>query len=100
MSKYQIAVVVGSLRHDSLNRKLATAVVKLAPPEFSFTQLKIRDLPPYDQDDDEKQADAVKRFKGEIAASNGLLFVTPEYNHSVPRRAQERNRPCVAARWQ
>jgi chromate reductase, NAD(P)H dehydrogenase (quinone) len=84
MSQYQIALVVGSLRRDSINRKLANALVKLAPPEFSFKQLEIGDLPLYNQDDDANQAAPVKRLKGEIAAASGLLFVTPEYNRSVP----------------
>lgn len=84
MSKYQIAVVVGSLRHDSFNRRLASAVAKLAQPEFSFRQVQIGDLPLYNQDDDTNQADSVKRLKGEIAAAQGLLFVTPEYNRSIP----------------
>ncbi len=52
MSQYQIAVLVGSLRRDSFNRKLANAVVKLAAPEFSFKQVQIGDLPLYNQDDD------------------------------------------------
>lgn len=84
MSQYQIAVIVGSLRKDSLNRKLATAIAKLAPPEFSFKKIQISDLPLYNQDDDEHQADSVKRLKTEIAAAQGLLFVTPEYNRSIP----------------
>ena len=84
MSKYTIAVIVGSLRHDSFNRKLANAVVKLAPPEFSFKQVQIGDLPLYNQDDDTNQAASVKRLKGDIATAQGLLFVTPEYNRSVP----------------
>lgn len=84
MSTCQIAVVVGSLRHDSSNRKLASAIVKLAPPEFSFKQVQIGDLPLYNQDDDSNQAQPVIRLKGEIAASQGLLFVTPEYNRSIP----------------
>jgi chromate reductase len=84
MSQYQIAVVVGSLRRDSFNRKLATAIVKLAPADFSFKQVQISDLPLYNQDDDANQAAAVKRLKGEIAASQGLLFVTAEYNRSIP----------------
>jgi chromate reductase len=50
MSQYQIAVIVGSLRKDSFNRKLADAVVKLAPPEFTFKQVQIGDLPLYNQD--------------------------------------------------
>lgn len=84
MNHYQIAVVVGSLRKDSFNRKLANAIVRLAPAEFSFMQLQLDDLPLYNQDDDENQASAVKRLKTEIAAAQGLLFVTPEYNRSIP----------------
>ncbi|HEX5719954.1 MAG TPA: NAD(P)H-dependent oxidoreductase [Thermoanaerobaculia bacterium] len=84
MSQYQIALVVGSLRRDSFNRKLANAVVALAPPELSFKDARIDDLPLYNQDDDANQADPVKRLKAEITASQGLLFVTPEYNRSLP----------------
>lgn len=84
MSQYQIAVVVGSLRKDSFNKKLANALVKLGPAEFTFKQLQIGDLPLYNQDDDANQAEAVKRLKAEISASQGLIFVTPEYNRSVP----------------
>ncbi len=84
MSPYPIAVIVGSLRRDSFNRKLASAIVKLAPPEFSFKQVQIGDLPLYNQDDDANQAESVKRLKAEIAAAKGLLFVTAEYNRSIP----------------
>jgi len=84
MKQYRIAVVVGSLRKESFNRKLADAVAKLAPPDFSFHQVQIGDLPLYNQDDDAGPADAVKRLKREIAASQGLLFVTAEYNRSIP----------------
>ena len=84
MSKYNIAVIVGSLRKDSFNRKLANAIVKLAPSEFTFKQVQIGDLPLYNQDDDTNQADSVKRLKNEIKAAQGLLFVTPEYNRSMP----------------
>ena len=84
MSQYQIVVAVGSLRHDSFNRKLANALVKLAPSEFSFSQLQISDLPLYNQDDDANPAEPVKRLKNQISAAQGLLFVTPEYNRSIP----------------
>jgi chromate reductase len=84
VTQYRIAVVVGSLRHDSINRKLARALVKLAPSDFSFEFLKIDDIPLYNQDDDADQAASVKRMKGEITAASGLLFVTPEYNRSIP----------------
>jgi chromate reductase len=84
MSQYQIAVLVGSLRRDSFNRKLAAAVTKLAPPELAFQPSRIDDLPLYNQDDDAAQAAPVKRLKSEIQAAQGLLFFTPEYNRSIP----------------
>ena len=84
MSQYQIAVVVGSLRRESFNRKFAEAIVKLAPVEFIFKQVQINDLPLYDQDKDDNLAESVKRLKDEIMAAQGLLFVTPEYNRSIP----------------
>ncbi|MEI8028800.1 MAG: NAD(P)H-dependent oxidoreductase [Comamonadaceae bacterium] len=83
MTPYPIAVLVGSLRRDSFNRKLAGALAQLAPPNFSFTQLRIDDLPPYTQDDDANPAESVKRLKVEIKAARGLLFVTAEYNSSI-----------------
>ena len=84
MTSYRIAVIVGSLRRDSFNRKFATALARLGPTDFSFTQLEIGDLPLYDQDDDDDQAAPVKRLKSEIRAAQGVLFVTPEYNRSIP----------------
>jgi len=84
LSQYPIAVVVGSLRRDSFNRKLATALAKLAPPEFSFDQVEIGDLPLYNQDDDASQAQSVQRLKGQIKAARGVMFVTAEYNRSIP----------------
>jgi chromate reductase len=84
MDTYKIAVIVGSLRRDSLNQKLSDAVVKLAPPDFSFHQSRIDDLPLYNQDEEDNPADSVKRLKAEIKSSQGLLFVTPEYNRSIP----------------
>lgn len=84
MTEYPIAVIVGSLRKDSFNRKLAEGIVKLAPPEFSFREVRIGDLPLYNQDDDENPAPSVVRMKSEIRAAGGLLFVTPEYNRSIP----------------
>ena len=84
MAQLNIAVVVGSLRKDSFNRQLATALAKLAPPDVKFTQLRIDDLPLYNQDDDGHQAAPVLRLKGEIQAAHGVLFVTAEYNRSIP----------------
>ena len=84
MSKYHIAVVVGSLRKDSLNQKLATAVARLAPSEFTFSNVSIGDLPLYNQDDDANPLDSVKRLKRDIEVAQGILFLTPEYNRSIP----------------
>lgn len=84
MNHFQIAVVVGSLRKESFNRKLANAIAKLGPSDFSFRQVQIGDLPLYNQDDDTSPADSVKRLKREITDSQGLLFVTAEYNRSIP----------------
>ena len=83
MTNIQIAVLVGSLRKDSFNRKLADALAKLAPKTLSFKQLQIDDLPLYNQDTDAKQAVPVQRLKKEITASHGVLFVSPEYNRSI-----------------
>lgn len=84
MSQYNIAVLAGSLRRDSFNAKFAKAIEKLAPAEFAFKHSQIGDLPLYNQDDDANQAAPVKRLKAEIKEAQGLLFVTPEYNRSVP----------------
>lgn len=84
MSTINIAVIVGSIRKDSLNQKLADALVKLAPPEFSFRKVRIDDLPLYNQDDDGQPAAAVTRLRQDIATADGLLFLTPEYNRSIP----------------
>jgi chromate reductase len=84
LTNYQIAVVIGSLRRESFNRRLADALAKLGPAEFAFKHLKIDDLPLYNQDDDGNQSSQVQRLKSEIKAAQGLLFVTPEYNRSIP----------------
>jgi len=84
MTQYKIAVIVGSLRQDSFNRKLGLALAHLAPPEFTFEHVAIGDLPLYNQDDDGKPATTVQRLKTEISAAQGLLFITPEYNRSIP----------------
>jgi chromate reductase len=84
MSQFNIAVVVGSLRKDSFNHKLALAMARLAPSDFSFHPVEIADLPLYNQDDDANPSAPVKRLKSDIAGARGLLFVTAEYNRSIP----------------
>ena len=103
MGTYRIAVVVGSLRKDSFNRKLATALARLAPADFAFQQVRIDDLPLYNQDDDGAPAEAVRRFKAEIAGAQGVLFVTPEYNRSIPgvlkNALDQGSRPYGQSAW-
>ena len=84
MAQLNIAVIVGSLRKESFNRQLATALARLAPQDVKFTQVRIDDLPLYNQDDDGQQAASVLRLKGEIQGASGVLFVTAEYNRSIP----------------
>jgi len=84
MTQFHIAVMVGSLRQDSFNKKLATALAKLAPTDFTLKQVQIGELPLYNQDDDAHQAASVRQLKSDIKAAHGLLFVTPEYNRSIP----------------
>ncbi|MDX9741624.1 MAG: NAD(P)H-dependent oxidoreductase [Gammaproteobacteria bacterium] len=84
MSKEDIAVIVGSLRRESFNRRFASALIKLGPPEFSFRHVEIGDLPLYNQDDDDNPASQVKRLRDEIRSAAGVIFVTPEYNRSIP----------------
>jgi chromate reductase len=80
----QIGYVVGSLRKESINRKLANALVKLGPPDFTFKELRIGDLPLYNQDEDRSQAPEVQKLKTELRAVDAVIFVTAEYNRSVP----------------
>jgi len=80
----QVGYVVGSLRKDSINRKLANALIKLGPTDFTFKELRISDLPLYNQDDDRSQSAEVQRLKSELRAVDAVMFVTPEYNRSLP----------------
>jgi chromate reductase, NAD(P)H dehydrogenase (quinone) len=79
-----IAVLVGSLRRESLNRKVANALVELAPPELKLTIVEIGPLPIYNQDLDEKPPGEWTAFRTRIKSADAVLFVTPEYNRSVP----------------
>lgn len=104
MANYQIAVVVGSIRKDSFNLKLANAITKFAPADFKFKFIKIDDLPLYNQDNDNNFPESVKRLKSEIAASQGVIFVTPEYNRSIPgvlkNALDYASRPYGQSAWQ
>ena len=84
MAKYRIGYLVGSLSSQSINRRLANALIKLAPAELEFHEIAIRDLPLYSQDYDKDQPPVAKAFKEQILTSDGLFIVTPEYNRSIP----------------
>jgi chromate reductase len=84
MAPFKIAVVVGSSRRDSLNRKLANALVRLAITSVSLKLVQIDDLPLYNQDNESDLPPNVARFKAEIATADGVLFVTPEHSRSIP----------------
>ena len=80
----KVAVLVGSLRKDSLNRKMALAMARLAPPSLALEVVEIGQLPHYNADYEADPPREVREFKARIEAADAVLFVTPEYNRSVP----------------
>jgi chromate reductase len=84
MTTYRIGTIVGSLAKESINRKLSRALVRLAPDGLALSEVPIRDLPLYSYDFDADYPPVARAFKEAIAAVDGLLFVTPEYNRSIP----------------
>jgi len=84
MPTHNIAVLVGSLRKQSFSRKLALNLAKLAPASLKLGILEIGNLPLYNQDDDASPPAASAAFKQAVKAASGVIFVTPEYNRSVP----------------
>ncbi len=81
---HRVAVIVGSIRKDSINRKYAQALMKLAEGKLDCTLLRIDDLPLFNQDNEASPPPEVTRFKQEVEAADGILFVTPEHNRSIP----------------
>ncbi len=84
MPDYKVGYFVGSLATKSINRLLAKALVKLAPPELHMTEIPFKDLPLYSYDYDANYPPVATAFKDAIAAADAVLFVTPEYNRSIP----------------
>ena len=84
MDRYKIAIVVGSLRKDSLNLKVARSLCAMAHERLDCDIVQIGDLPLYNQEHDANSPKAYEQFRAAIAASDGVLFVTPEYNRGVP----------------
>ena len=83
-STYRVGYFVGSLSSTSINRLLATALKKLGPPELEMTEIPFKDLPLYSSDYDKNYPPVAMALKDAIARSDAILFVTPEYNRSIP----------------
>lgn len=84
MSEFKVGYLIGSLATQSINRKLARALVRLAPPELEMTEIPFKDLPLYSYDYDANYPAVATKFKDAIASVDAVLFVTPEYNRSIP----------------
>ena len=84
MANFKVGYLIGSLARESINRKLAGALVRLAPEGMEMVEIPIRDLPLYSYDYDADYPPVARRFKEEIAKVDAVLFVTPEYNRSIP----------------
>ena len=81
---YKVGVIIGSLSKVSINRKLALALMKLAPENLTLVEIPISDLPLHNRDFEIDYPESVKVFKSAIAEADALIFVTPEYNRSIP----------------
>ena len=84
MKTYKVGYLIGSLAKGSINRLLAKALVRLAPPGLQLVEIPIRDLPLYSYDYDSDFPPVARAFKKAISEVDGVLFVTPEYNRSIP----------------
>lgn len=84
MSHFKIALIVGSNRKESINRKVAQAITRVAPASLSFHDIRIDDLPMYNGDLEADRPATVNRFTAEVAACQGVLIVMPEFNRSLP----------------
>jgi chromate reductase len=98
-----VAVIVGSLRKGSINRRMAHALASVAPARLRLEIVEIRDLPLYDQDLDEAPPAAWTTFRERVRRADAVLFVTPEYNRSVPAPLKNAvdvgSRPYGQAAW-
>jgi len=81
---YKIAILVGSLREGSLNRKVARSICALRDDNLDCSMIEIGDLPLYNQDYDANSPEQYLRFRQQIAEADGVLFVSPEYNRGIP----------------
>lgn len=81
---FKVGVIVGSIRRDSINRRLAKALIRLAPPSLALEVIEIGQLPLYNQDLDATPPNEWQVFKAQLSAVDAVLFVTPEHNRSMP----------------
>jgi chromate reductase, NAD(P)H dehydrogenase (quinone) len=86
MASYKVGYFVGSLATKSINRLLAKGLVRVAPPELQMTEISFKDLPLDGYDCDANYPAVATEFKAAISAVDAVLFVTPEYNRSIPVR--------------
>jgi len=84
MDRYRIAIIVGSLRKDSINRKVARSLCALSSDRLDCDIVEIGDLPLYNQESDSNPPKQYRRFREEVGGTDGILFVTPEYNRGIP----------------
>jgi chromate reductase len=84
MTQFKVGYFVGSLSAQSINRKLSRALVKLAPHDLEMSEIQYKDLPLYNRDYDADYPQVARDFKAAIGRVEALLFVTPEYNRSIP----------------
>jgi len=100
---FDVAVIVGSLRKESYNRKMAHALIKLAPPSLKPEIVEIGALALYNEDDEARQFPAWKEFRDRIGKAEAFLFVTPEYNRSMPgvlkNALDVASRPYGQSKW-
>jgi chromate reductase len=84
MTTFNVGYLIGSIATGSINRLLAKALVRLAPPQLAMTEVSFRDLPIYSYDYDANFPAEARAFKDALARVDAVLFVTPEYNRSIP----------------
>ncbi len=83
-TRHKVGYFIGSLSSASINRRLSTALIKLAPAELTLEEISFRELPLYSQDYDPDYPPVARKFKQDILQSDAILFITPEFNRSIP----------------
>jgi chromate reductase len=99
MTSYKVGYLVGSLASASINRKLAKALIRLSPEGLEFNEISFKELPLYSYDYDEDFPAVARAFKDAIKASDAILFVTPEYNRSIPGSPPASSRTMTRSRY-